>query len=60
MNVAIWQPIRKAYVKHLSQQGRVADSEAIAIYIDDIFLATPTVEDHLFLLKELFALLAKC
>ena len=51
MNAAIWEPVQQLFHKQYPDEK---SSPHLAIYMDDIFLATKTVEQHLYLLKVLF------
>ena len=51
MNAVIWEPVRQLFYKQYPDKGL---SSHLAIYMDDIFLATKTVEQHLYLLRVLF------
>ena len=61
MNVDVEKPVRDAYCATLSPQERSDPSacNVIKIYMDDILLATATVEQHLTLLQILFQQLSK-
>ena len=47
MNAAIWEPVQQLFHKQYPDEK---SSSHLAIYMDDIFLATKTVEQHLYLL----------
>ena len=51
MNAAIWEPVQQFFHKQYPDEK---SSSHLAIYMDDIFLATKTVEQHLYLLRILF------
>ena len=51
MNTAIWEPVQQLFHKQYPDEK---SSSHLAIYMDDIFLATKTVEQHLYLLHVLF------
>ena len=51
MNAAIWEPVQQFFHKQYPDEK---SSSHLAIYMDDIFLATKTVEQHLYLLHTLF------
>ena len=51
MNVAIWEPVQQFFHKQYPDEK---SSSHLAIYKDDIFLTTKTVEQHLYLLRILF------
>ena len=56
MTAAIWIPVQKAFHLRFPLEAELLH---IAVYMDDIFLATKTEEQHLFLLQILFKQLAK-
>ena len=51
MNAAIWEPVQQLFYQ---QYPNERSSSHLVIYMDDIFLATKTVEQHLYLLHVLF------
>ena len=51
MNAAIWEPVQQLFYKRYPDERL---SSHLAIYMDDIFLATKTMEQHLYLLHVLF------
>ena len=51
MNAAIWKPVQQLFHKRYPDER---SSIHFAIYMDDIFLATKTVEQRLYLLHVLF------
>ena len=51
MNAAIWEHVQQLFHKQYPDEK---SSSYLAIYMDDIFLATKTVEQHLYLLRVLF------
>ena len=55
MNAAIWEPVQTAFHRRFPE---TTSEKHLAIYMDDIFVATKTVERHLFLLQLLFQQLA--
>ena len=56
MNAAIWEPVQQLFHKQYPDEK---SSSHLAIYMDDIFIATKTVEQHLCLLRILFEHLTK-
>ena len=56
MNAAIWEPVQQLFYKQYPDEK---SSSHLAIYMDDIFIATKTVEQHLCLLHILFEHLIK-
>ena len=61
MLTCVVQPVEKAYREALHKQGRHDEDQAqfISCYIDDVFITTKTVGDHLLLLDVLFAQMEK-
>ena len=56
MNVDVQEPARQAYVRTLPESERANEDSCnvIKVYMDDILLATKTIEQHLKLLEQWF------